>query len=209
MYVVIRRTGLAGPPGQAIQHARDHIVPLIEGCPGFRGYCGFISEKADMALSISIFDDRDTAMAAHRRVRQLIETQMRDLMPEEPEVAAGETVFQAVSQPQEQQKDRQRSLFAVIRVYTGLTGQTETMHSLVSEHTLPAIAHAPGFRGFYAFRDESDPNRAISVTLFDSREEALRSHEEVVGIMREKLGEMAYRAPQVTMGQTVVLAAAD
>ena len=48
----------------------------------------------------------------------------------------------------------------------------------------------------------------MSVTLFDSREDALRSHERVVGIMREQLGEMAYRAPRVVIGETVVLAMA-
>ena len=46
------------------------------------------------------------------------------------------------------------------------------------------------------------------MTLFDTREEALRSHEEVVAIMRERLGEMAYATPRVAMGETVALATA-
>ena len=46
------------------------------------------------------------------------------------------------------------------------------------------------------------------MTLFDPREDALGSHERVVSIMRERLGEMAYRPPRVTMGETVVLATA-
>ena len=82
------------------------------------------------------------------------------------------------------------------------------MHSAVSQHTLPAIMDAPGFRGFYAFRDEANPDRAISVSLFDSREHATHSQEEVLNIMREQLGEMAYREPQVTAGETAVLATA-
>ena len=123
-------------------------------------------------------------------------------------MTAGETVFHEVAQPRQQTKDRQQPLFAVIQGYGGITGPTETMHSAVSEHALPLVAGAPGFRGFYAFRDGADPNRAVSVTLFDTREDAMRSHEAVVGIMREKLGEMAYRPPRVTMGETVVLATA-
>src|SRR4051794_13447748 len=133
-------------------------------------------------------------------------TQAGSIMPEEPEVVAGETVFDSIAHPQEQQEDRQQSLIVVVRTYRGLPGQTETMHSVVSQHTLPAITDAPGFRGFYAFRDDADPDRAISITLFGTREEAMRSHEAVVGIMRERLGEMAYRVPRVTMGETVVLA---
>ena len=96
----------------------------------------------------------------------------------------------------------------MVRTYHGLPGQTETMHSIASERTLPAITRAPGFRGFYAFRDEADRDRAISATLFDARAEALRSREEVVGIMRERLGEMAYATPRVAMGETVVPATA-
>ena len=65
-----------------------------------------------------------------------------------------------------------------------------------------------GFHGLYAFRDGADPDRAVLATLFESREEALRSHGEVLAIMRERLGEMAYEPPEVTMGETVVLAAA-
>ena len=73
---------------------------------------------------------------------------------------------------------------------------------------MPVALHSPGFRGFYAFRDEADPNRAVSVALFDSRDDALRSHERVVGVMRERPGEMAYRPPRVVMGETGVLATA-
>ncbi|MBD0275826.1 MAG: hypothetical protein ICV73_28345 [Acetobacteraceae bacterium] len=208
MYVVIRKTKLGGPPEEAIRRTRDHILPLLQGRPGFRGYCALVTEQGDAALSVSVFDDKDMAMDAHGRVRQWVEGNMRDLMPEEPEVVAGETVFHEVAQPREQTKDRQKPLFAVVRGYEGITGQTETMHSAVSEHALPAITGAPGFRGFYAFRDEADPNRAVSVSLFDTREDAMRSHEQVVGVMRERLGEMAYRPPRTTMGETVVLATA-
>jgi hypothetical protein len=208
MYVMIRRTGLAGSPDAAVQRIRDHIVPLVQGRPGFRGYCGFVTEQGDAAYSISIFDDRSAAMDAHQRVRQWIDTNMRDLMPEAPEVTVGETVFHEVAQPREQHRQGQQPLFVVIRTYTGLPGQTETMHSLVSQHTLPAIMNARGFRGFYAFRDEEDTNRAVSVTLFETREEATRTHEQVVQIMREQLGELAYRVPRAVMGKTVVLATA-
>ncbi len=209
MYVVIRKTKLNGPAEEVARRTRDHIVPLVEGRPGFRGYCAFVAEQGGAAYSISVFDDRDTAMDAHGRVRQWVESNMRDLiMPEEPEVVAGETAFDSIAHPQEQMKDRQRSLFVVLRTYRGLPGQAETMHSAASEHTLPAVTDAPGFRGFYAFRDEADPDRAVSVSLFDSREDAVRSHERVVGTVREELGEMAYQTPEVTMGETVVLATA-
>ncbi len=73
---------------------------------------------------------------------------------------------------------------------------------------LPAVTDAPGFRGLYAFRDEADPDRAVSVSLFGGREDAVRSHERMVQIMRDGLGEMAYGTPEASMGETVVLATA-
>ncbi len=206
MYVVMRRTKLSGSAEEAVRRTRDHIVPLVEGRPGFRGYCAFVTDQGDAALSVGVFDDKEAAADAHQRVRRWIEANMSDLMPEEPEVVAGETVFDSIAHPQEQTRDRQQALFVVVRTYRGLPGQAEAMHSTVSQHTLLAVMNAPGFRGFYAFRDEADPDRAVSVSLFDKREEAMRSHEQVLGIMREQLGEMAYREPQVTMGETAVLA---
>lgn len=173
------------------------VVQAAVAARNVRGYRGFVTEQGDAAYSISIFDDRNTAIEAHQRVRKYIVANMRDLMPAEPQVTAGETVFHEVAQPQEQHRDSQQPLFVVIRIYTGLPGQPETMHSLVSQHTLPAIMNAPGFRGFYACRDEEDTNRAISVTLFETRGEAMRTHEQVVQIMREQLGELAYRVPKV------------
>ena len=208
MYVVIRRTKLRGPPEEAVRRTRDHVVPLLRGRPGFRGYCTFLTERADAVISVSAFDDRDSALDAHQRVRRWIEANMRDLMPEEPRITAGKAVFHVAAQPRGQTEDRQQPLFVVVRMYEGITGQTEAMRSAASGHALPLITGAPGFRGFYAFRDEADPNRAVSVTLFDTREDAMRSHERVVGVMRERLGEMAYRPPRVVVGETVVLATA-
>jgi hypothetical protein len=147
MYVVIRQTRLARAVEKVVERTRNYILPLVQGQPGFRGYCGFVPEAGDAAFSISIFDDRDAAMAAHHCVREWIDMNMRDLLPDDPEVVAGEAVFHEVSHPQDQQEHYQRSLFVVIRTYQGITGQTEAMHSTTSEHTLPAILRAPGSEG--------------------------------------------------------------
>jgi hypothetical protein len=205
MYLLIRKAPLQGDRNEVTRRARDHLVPLTQGRTGLKGYCGFISE-AGAAYLIGIFDDRDTARATYQRAEQWIGANMAGLMAGEPEVIGGDVVFHQVSQPREQQKDRQPALFAMVRSYHGLPGQTETMHSLVSEHTLPALTKSRGFQGFYAFRDEEDPNRAISLTLFDSREDALQSHAEVVGIMRGNLGELAYEMPDMDCGETIFLA---
>ncbi|MBD0273852.1 MAG: hypothetical protein ICV73_18230 [Acetobacteraceae bacterium] len=77
-------------------------------------------------------------------------------------------------------------LLAVVRGCEGITGQAETMHSAVGERALPLVTGAPGCRGFYAFRDEADPARAVSVALFTARVGVMRSHEAAVEVTREK-----------------------
>jgi quinol monooxygenase YgiN len=205
MYVVIRKAKLAGDKAELARRLREHAIPPTHGGTGLKGYCGFVSEAGSVVLA-GIFDGREAAKAVWGRVEPWIRAKMSDLMPDEPDTLGGELVFHEVVQPQEQQRDRQPSLFAMVRTYHGLPGQTETMHSLVSEHTLPALMQATGFRGFYAFRDEDDPNRAISLTLFNNREDALHSHAQIVGIMRGNLGELAYENPEMEGGETILLA---
>ncbi|MBB5692865.1 antibiotic biosynthesis monooxygenase family protein [Muricoccus pecuniae] len=208
MYVEIETARLAGPVDEVVQRVRDHVVPLLQGRPGFKGYCAFASEAGDAFHSIGIFESRESAEEAMARLREWAGEGMRGLV-EGAETISGEAVFHDVEAPKEQQRDRHRPLFAVIRTYHGLPGQTETMHSIVSKKTLPAIEGAEGFRGFYSFRDEAEPDRAVSVTLFDTREDALRTHDAVLAIMRERLGDMAYDLPEMVAGETAVLATGE
>jgi hypothetical protein len=67
MHVAIRRNGLIGSPGEAARRARDHIVPLLRGWPGFRGHRAFVAPTGDAVYSVSVFDDREAAMDAHGR----------------------------------------------------------------------------------------------------------------------------------------------
>ncbi|WP_424134482.1 antibiotic biosynthesis monooxygenase [Roseomonas chloroacetimidivorans] len=207
MYVEIETTRLKAPAEEMVQRLRDHVVPLLQGRPGLQGYCAFAAESGDTLHAISLFERKESAAETRERLQEVAEAHLSDLMAS-AECVGGEAVFHEVENPREQSKDRHRALFVVIRTYHGLPGQTETMHSIVSEKTLPAIENAQGFRGFYAFRDEEVPDRAISVTLFDTREDALRTHDAVLAIMRERLGDMAYDLPEMVAGETAVLVTA-
>ena len=204
MYVELAQAPLTGTPDQAVQRIRDHLVPLLQGRPGFKGYCAFAAADATLH-AVTIFDDAANAEGARERAAEWAATHMADLLAAAPTRAGGHAVFHEVADAAEQQKDRHHPLFAVVRTYHGLPGQAEAAHSATSRDTVPAIEHAPGFRGFYAFRDEANPNRAISVTLFDTKDHALAAHEAVLAITRDRLGEMDYELPAVAMGETLVL----
>jgi hypothetical protein len=55
MYVVIRQTRLARAVEKVVERTRNYILPLVQGQPGFRGYCAFMPETGDADFSISIF----------------------------------------------------------------------------------------------------------------------------------------------------------
>ena len=205
MYVELAQARLTGALDTAVQRIRDHLVPLLQGRAGFKGYCAFAAEEGGVLHAVTIFDNAANAAGSRERAEEWVRSQMMDLLAEPPAYAGGDAVFHEVADPAEQQKDRHHALFAVVRTYHGLPGQAEAMHSPTSRETVPAIEHAPGFRGFYAFRDAAQPDRAISVTLFDTRNQALAAHEAVLAITRERLGDMDYELPAMAMGETLVL----
>jgi len=71
--------------------------------------------------------------------------------------------------------------------------------SLLTERTLPAIERQPGFRGFWAFRDERDPAHAVSVSLWNSRAAAFAAHQRALEAM-EGLRDVFPAPPKVTAG---------
>ena len=200
MYVELAQARLTAALDTAVQRIRDHLVPLLQGRPGSKGYCAFAANGTLHA--VSIFDDAANAQGARECATEWAATEMMDVLAEAPTTLGGKAVFHEVEAPAKQQKDRHHALFAVICAYHGLPGQAEAMHSPTSRETVPAIEHAPGF---YAFRDEAAPDRAISVTLFDTHDQAMVAHEAVLAITKQRLGDMDYALPEVTMGEPLVL----
>ena len=125
-----------------------------------------------------------------------------ELLPNLPEVLAGEALLHDVSKLQSGGGD----MFATVRVYDGVLPKEEAVR-ISREHALPLVTGAPGFRGFYAMLDEQDGSRAVSVSLYDTREHAMAAQERIVATMRDK--RFAPNPPGVMAGRTVVVAAAE
>lgn len=113
-----------------------------------------------------------------------------------------------VSREHEQHVQSGRPLFVVIRRFERIGSMERTM-DFVRQHSLPVIVQSPGFRGVYMLRDDPDTARAAVVTLFNSRDEAVRSHERILQVIREKGGDAVPPPSSVVMGNTLVMAAAD
>jgi len=181
---------------------RDGFVPLLRRAAGFKGYCAFASEDGHV-VSVTFFDDRLSALRADERVREWVVSNLRNLLPNPPEVIEGQTLLHEVSKLQ---RDGGLAMFATVRMYEGL-GPREEVLPLVREHVFLTITGASGFRGYYALLDERDASHGVSVSLFDTRQNAMEANERVVSVMRDR--RIAPNPPKVISGQAAVTAAAE
>jgi hypothetical protein len=202
VYVTIRKYADKGVLiAGLVPPVRDGFVPLLRRAAGFKGYCAFASEDGHV-VSVIIFDDRLSAMRTDARVRESVVSSLRDLLPNPPETTAGETLLHEISKIQ---RDGGSAMFITVRMYEGV-GPKEEVLPLVREHIFLTITGAPGFHGYYAFLDERDASRGVSVSLFDTRQHGMEANERVVSVMRDR--RIAPNPPSLMAGRTVVVAAA-
>jgi hypothetical protein len=202
MYVALRRyAAKGGLMDRLVPLVVDGLVPLLKQSPGFRGYCTFASEDGHI-ISVSVFDDKASADAANDRVRGWVASNLRDLLPDPPEVIMGEALLHEVSKLQGGGAD----MFVTVRSYDGV-GPKEHVLPLVREHAFLVITGAHGFRGYYTFLDERDVSRGVSVSLFDTREHAMAAQERVVTVMRDR--QIAPNPPCVTAGHAAIIATVE
>ncbi len=203
MYVVVRRyAGKGDTMDRLAPRVRDGLVPLLRQAPGFRSYCALASEDGHL-VSVSAFDDRPTAEAANAEVREWVAANLRDALPDPPEVLAGEVRRELSGQA----RGGAEGGYVVVREYDGVRS-IGRLTALADEHVLPVIRQAPGLRGHRTFTSGRDEGRVVAVSVFDGREEAMRVSDRVVGIMREMAKDIAPDPPRVTAGEAVVAATA-
>jgi heme-degrading monooxygenase HmoA len=202
MYVTIRRyADRGGLLERLVLPVRDCLVPLLRKAQGFKGYCVFASEDGHIA-SVSIFDRRDAAVRANEQVREWVVAHLKDLLPDPPEVMAGEALLHKEAHIQSGGPD----MFVTVRIYEGV-GSKEEVLPRVREHAFPVITGTPGFRGYYTFLDERDSSRGVSVSLYDTRQHAVEANEQVMAVMRDK--RIAPNPPSIMAGQVAVVTAAE
>jgi len=208
MYVTLRRYGgAAGKVGEIAPRIERELVPMLKGQPGFKGYLALASEQGD-AVSVTIFEDRDRAARANEQARGWVQANLRDALPDPPEVFAGECGLAEVSGEHRQGAGSGQPLYVLVRKSDLAAGWEEALAS-ARRHSVPVVTGSPGFRGIYIVPDDGDRGRVATVTLFDGREEAQRSHERVVAAMQEKMRDAVPNPPRVAAsGLTAILATA-
>jgi heme-degrading monooxygenase HmoA len=98
--------------------------------------------------------------------------------------------------------------YVAVREFDDL-GRVEETREVARRHALPVVTGSPGFRAVYVFKDERERSRGALVALFDTREDARRSHERSLQVLREEAGGVAPTPPWAATGRAIVFAAAD
>ncbi len=92
MYASIRRYTTRPGSAQAVaSRARERFVPVMSQLPGFRAYY-IVDAGEGVLLSISIFDDRESAEASNREARSYVQESLASFLPDPPEITAGEVI---------------------------------------------------------------------------------------------------------------------
>ncbi len=99
LFVTVREYEGVGASEAAMPLLGEHVVPMMEGQPGFRGFWAFCDERdPGHAVSVSLWANRGAAFAAHRRVAEAMEA-LRDVFPAPPKVTAGAARLVAAAAP--------------------------------------------------------------------------------------------------------------
>jgi heme-degrading monooxygenase HmoA len=185
------------------------LVPMLKARPGFRSYCALLNEEGE-GVSVTAFDEREQAIRANEQVFAWVEANLRDLLPDAPEVIAGECGLAEAAPGRGDSHDRRQPPYVVVREFADL-GPVEGTREAARRLALPLVTGSPGFRSVCLFRDEREPARAAMVALFDTRAGALQAHERSMRALREAAaaGGAACPPPRVGVGRAIVFATAD
>ena len=91
-------------------------------------------------------------------------------------------------------------MYAVIRHFATMRSTEEAGRRAVSGLG-PLLRDAPGFRGYYVV--DSGGGSGLSISLFDTREAAERSHQQALEWIRQNLSDLTDSQPQVLAGEVV------
>ena len=95
-------------------------------------------------------------------------------------------------------------MFTVIRKYKVQRGAGPGLAERVREGFLPLLNQMPGLRGYQLL--DGGPDILISITLFDSADQALASSEIAADWVRNNVLEFTRGAPEVVAGHALISA---
>jgi hypothetical protein len=91
MYVAVRRYEGVTDPQRVAQLGEEGFVPIISEMPGFVAH--YLVDAGDgVTVSTSVFEHKDAEEQSSFRAGEFVEEQLAPLMPNPPQITAGEVV---------------------------------------------------------------------------------------------------------------------
>jgi len=94
MYAAVRRYEGVTDPAEAARLVEEGFVPLMRQVPGFIAYY-WLDAGDGVMVSMSVFQDRAGAEESILRASAFVRDNLASLLPEPPQVMAGEVVASA------------------------------------------------------------------------------------------------------------------
>jgi hypothetical protein len=95
-----------------------------------------------------------------------------------------------------------RNMFTSIRKYNVRRGSAEELARRVREGFLPLLQQMEGFRSYYLL--DGGPDVLITISRFDSADEAFASNERAADWVRNNVLEFTKGMPEVMIGNTLI-----
>jgi heme-degrading monooxygenase HmoA len=95
-----------------------------------------------------------------------------------------------------------RTMFTSIRKYTVKRGSAEELARRVREGFVPLIRQMRGFKGYYLL--DGGPDVLITISMFDSADEAFASNEKAADWVRNNVLEFTKGMPEVMIGNALI-----
>jgi hypothetical protein len=175
-HLAIRHYSGTGPPEEIGRRVREGLLPVLRQEPGFRAYFAARLDGGGGVFSVTIFDDRAALAAASERVFVWAGEHLRDLLTSPPDVTFADVkLHRAAPGPG-------TDGYVSVRVTDGL-GPPEEVLPAVQQVLVPLVTSQPGFRHYYAGRDEKRAERSVAVLVFNNRETATAANEQAAAAM--------------------------
>jgi hypothetical protein len=105
MFVVVRKYAAGDRPEEIARRVGEGLIPVLRAQPGFRAYYAFVSEDGH-PVSVSVCDSREAATRSNDRAGAWVAANMRDLIPDPPEVLLGPMLADAATLDEEVEQCR-------------------------------------------------------------------------------------------------------
>ena len=96
MYAAVRRYEGVTDPNEVARHVEEHFLPMISEMPGFVAYY-WVDAGEGVMISTSVFEHKEAEEQSNWRAGQFVAQHLAPLLPNPPQITAGEVVAHKVS----------------------------------------------------------------------------------------------------------------